>query len=389
MKSIPNAAFSPAFRSVFFCAVFLSPLSFSVIVADAQTPGAAIAPAFEVIDGKPDEIGAYYRKVIAQGSSANLGIYSRGGLIPEYSEDRARCFIQESDGAVGYSLAEMNDTKTGSRDRPSIYMGGRSNNIEVDAGLAWNRVFAVVPRATWTTEANTSSRTDHYVIGIRDGGYVVKDLQGTEVATGSSFQPATDGTITIGVKTIRPNFAFRPFFRSSDRSVNSGYHSIATAGGANDSQFYAGEAFTMELKRLQTGELRLTVTGGASGAEQTVYSSTVSGFDGTGSPVYKRVDSIDQKGREGINTEPTGATIVRGVWGVTSVLKTTGNQAFAGSAGFTVKPVEFSQNTYNYLFGSIGEGRATRIDGSEAIYINPPNPQSGWLFAHTANHMIF
>jgi hypothetical protein len=380
MKSIQNAAFSPAFRSVFFCAVFLSPLSFSVIVADAQTPGAAIAPAFEVIDGKPNEIGAYYRKVITQASSANLGIYSRGGLIPEYSEDRARYFIQESDGVVGYSLAELNNPKTGSRDRPSIYMGGRSNNVEVDAGLAWNRVFAVVPgstaaRATWTTEADASSRTDRYVIGIRDGVYVVKDLAGNEVAIGTSFQPAADGTVTIGVKTLHPNFAFRPFFRSSDRSsVNSGYHSIATAGGANDSQFYAGEAFTMELKRLQTGELRLTVTGGASGAEQTVYSSTVSGFDGTGSPVYKRVDSIDQKGREGIETEPTNATVVRGGWGVTSVLKTTGNQSFAGSAGFTVKPVEFSQNTYNYLFGSIGEGRATRVDGSEAIYINPPNP---------------
>ncbi len=135
-------------------------------------------------------------------------------------------------------------------------MGGRCNNIEVNAGLAWNRVFAVVPggtaaRATWTTEADASSRTDQYVIGIRDGSYVVKDLAGNEVAIGTSFQPAADGTVTIGVKTLLPNFAFRGFFRSSDRSINSGYHSIATAGGTNDSQFYAGEVFTMELKRLQ------------------------------------------------------------------------------------------------------------------------------------------
>lgn len=376
MKSIFGSAFFSAFVSVLVIIIFLN---LCPNWASAQTPGVAIAPAFAVIDGKSNEIGAYYRKVITPASAANLGIYSRGGLIPEFAQDTNRFFIQESDGAVGYSLAEMNDPKTGSRDRPSIYMGGRCNNIEVDAGLAWNRVFAVVPgattaRATWTTEADASSRADQYVIGIRDGGYVVKDLAGNEVATGASFAPASDGTVTIGTKTLRPNFAFRPFFRSSDRTTNSGYHTIATAGGANDSRFYAGEPFTMELKRLQTGEIRLTVTGGANGAEQTVYSSVVAGFDGTGSPVYKRVDSIDQKGREAIATERTNSTIVRGGWGVTSVLKTTGNQAFAANAGFTVKPVEFTQNTYDCLFGSICEGRATRIDGSEAIYINPPNP---------------
>lgn len=208
-----------------------------------------------------------------------------------------------------------------------------------------------------------------YVIGISGGSYIVKVLQGNEVAFGNTFQPASNGTVTIGVKTLRPNFAFRAFFRSSDRMTNSGYHTIATAGGTNDSQFYDGEAFTMELKKLQSGEIRLTIIGAAL---QTVYSATVAEFDG-GSPSFKRVESIDRKGREGIRTEPTNATIVRGGWGVTSILKTTGSQAFAGSAGLTVKPVEFTQNTYNYLFGSIGEGRAARIDGSEAIYINPLN----------------
>jgi hypothetical protein len=174
--------------------------------------------------------------------------------------------------------------------------------------------------------------------------------------------------------TLYPNFAFRPFFRSSDRTTNSGYHTIAAAGGANDSRFYAGDIFTIELKILQTGEIRLLISGGAAGSgESTAYTTTVSGFNG-GSPSFKRVDSIDQKGREGIATEPTNATVVRGGWGVTSVLKSTGNVPFAGSAGLTVKSVEFSQNTYNYLFGPIGQGRATRVDGSEVIYINPPNP---------------
>ena len=348
-------------------------ISFSS-VASTQTPGVPIAPAFQVINGQPNEIGAYYRKVITPASAANLGIYSRSGTIPEFAEDANRYFIQESDGITGNSLSEMNDYRTGSLDRPSIYLGGRSSNIEIDAGLAWNRVFAVISgessaRATWTTEADASSRADQYIIIQSGSQYTVKNLQGGIVAAGTTFAPTANGTVVIGSITLRPNFAFRPFFRSSDRTTNSGYHTIATAGGANDSQFYAGETFTMELKKLQTGEIRLTVTG----FQQTVYAAVVAGF-GSSSPTYKRVDSIDQKGREGLLTEPTNATVVRGGWGITSVLKTNGNQPFADTAGLTVKPVEFSQNTYNYLFGPIGQGRATRTDGSEVIYINPPNP---------------
>lgn len=355
----------------------LSAVIFSFLFFDcaaAQT-GAPIAPAFQVVDGKPNEIGAYYRKVITPTASINLGIYSRDGKIPEYAEDQNRYFIQEIDGVSGYSLTEMNDYRTGSKDRPSIYMGGRSGSIEVDAGIAWNRVFAVIAgestaRATWTIDADASSRTDLYVIVQSGTQYSVKNLQGNVLATGTVFAPTASGTVVIGSLTLRPNFAFRPFFRSSDRTTNSGYHTIATAGGANDLQFYAGETFTMELKKLQTGEIRLTV----SGVQQTVYAATVSGFGSGSAPSYKRVDSIDQKGREGLATEPTGATIVRGGWGITSVLKSNGNQSLAGTAGLTVKSVEFSQNTYNYLFGPIGQGRATRTDGSEVIYINPPNP---------------
>ena len=360
---------------IVFGIVFFASLLIQCV--QAQTPGVPIAPTFQVIDGGAGETGAYYRKVITPASAATLGIHSREGIIPEFAPDANRFFRQESDGQNGFSLNEMNDPKTGSKDRPSIYLGGRNNNIEVDAGLAWNRVFAVVSgapqaRAMWTTEADGSSRTDQFVIGQRAGEYVVKNLQGTEVAVGTTFQTAADGSVVIGALTLRPNFAFRPFFRSSDQAANSGYHTIATAGGANDSQFYAGEIFNIELKKLQTGEIRLTITG--AGGEETVYAATVAGFAG-GSPSYKRVDSIDQKGREGLLTEPTAATVVRGGWGITSVLKSTGvNQSFAAGAGLTVKSVEFSQNTYNYLFGPIGQGRATRTDGSEVIYINPPNP---------------
>ena len=359
------------------CSTILFSIFIFLSTAHAQTSGVAIAPTFQVIDGAPSAIGAYYRKVITPNSSVNLGIYSRGGTIPEFAPDNNRFFIQEIDGISGYSLAEMNDYRTGSRDRPSIYLGGRNNNIEIDAGLAWNRVYAIVSgvtKATWTESTVGSSRSNQYFIDQSGSVYIVKDLQGNQITSGNYFMPAANGSVTVGTKTLYPNFAFRPYFRSSDRTTNAGYHSIATAGGTNDSRFYAGDAFTIELKILQTGQIRLTISGGAGGSgELTSYTTTVSGFNG-GSPSFKRVDSIDQKGREGSPTEPTNATVVRGGWGVTSVLKSNGNQPFAGSEGLTVKSVEFSQNTYNYLFGPIGEGRATRVDGSEVIYINPPNP---------------
>lgn len=373
------------FKFFFFGMIIMklicSTILFSVFIflhaVQAQTPGVAIAPTFQVIDGAPSAIGAYYRKVITPNSTVNLGIYSRGGTIPEFAPDNNRFFIQETDGISGYSLSEMNDYRTGSRDRPSIYLGGRNNNIEIDAGLAWNRVYAIVSgatRATWTESAVGSSRSNQYFIEQSGSVYNVKDLQGNQITSGSYFAPTSSGSVTVGTKTLYPNFAFRPYFRSSNQTTNAGYHTIATAGGTNDSRFYASDAFTMELKILQTGQVRLTISGGAGGSgELTSYTATVSGFT-SGSPSFKRVDSIDQKGREGFPTEPTNATIVRGGWGITSVLKSSGNQPFAGSEGLTVKSVEFSQNTYNYLFGSIGEGRATRVDGSEAIYINPPNP---------------
>ncbi|MBS1794132.1 MAG: hypothetical protein JSS81_09775 [Acidobacteria bacterium] len=350
---------------------------FSSYPATAQTPGVDIAPPFAVIDGQPNEIGAYYRKVITPASSTSLGIHSRGGTIPEFAADANRFFIQDLDGVAGYSLSEMNDYRTGSRDRPSIYLGGRCNNVEIDAGLAWNRVWAIVggvTRATWTGDADGSSRTDQYYIESSGGLYRVKNLQGTQITSGSVFAPSAAGAVTIGTKTLYPNYALRPFFRSSDHAANSGYHTIATAGGTNDSRFYAADLFTIELKKLQTGEIRLIISGGPGGVgEATTYTTTVAGFS-SGSPTFKRVDSIDQKGREGLTTEPTNATVVRGGWGITSVLKSTANTPLADTAGLTVKPVEFSQNTYNYLFGSIGQGRATRVDGSEPIYINPPNP---------------
>lgn len=85
-------------------------------------------------------------------------------------------------------------------------------------------------------------------------------MQGGEVAVGTAFQLAANGLIVTGALMLHPNFAVRSDERKNDRTANSGYHIIATAGGVNDSRFYASETFSIELKKLQTGEIRLTVT---------------------------------------------------------------------------------------------------------------------------------
>lgn len=60
---------------------------------------------------------------------------------------------------------------------------------------------------------------------------------------------------------------------------------------------------TMELKILQTKQVRLTISGGADGIGKLTSHTIISGFTG-GSPSFKRVDSIDQKGRKGFPTKP-------------------------------------------------------------------------------------
>jgi uncharacterized phage-like protein YoqJ len=117
----------------------------------------------------------------------------------------------------------MNDYRTGSRDRPSIYLGGRNNNIEIDAGLAWNRVYAIVSgvtRATWTESTVGSSRSNQYFIDQSGGVYIVKDLQGNQITSGNYFMPTAGGSVTIGTKTLYPEFRVSsvfPFVRSNDK----------------------------------------------------------------------------------------------------------------------------------------------------------------------------
>lgn len=367
--------------------------------------------------------GAVYRKVTTEPRADTFGLRSDNGTIPHVSIDPKRFnFPKTADGKQDRSFAAFNDpglagSQTVSRDTPSIYMGGRGGigakggeAVEIDAGLAWKRTFTADKKAVWTTAPNGSSRTDQYTMSqSKDQSgktiYTVKDLKGNAVAQGDEFKPKDDGSVDIGGKTFRPNFAFRPFFRSSDaptaKQGNSGYdQDYARAGTATDREFYAGDKFTMSMTVDPANPDRTTfgVRGVTKDGEQiaaSTHSKTIANF-GDGSREFKRVDSIDQKGREGVNGdkyvykevkgkrvldkiikgggsyEGTGTTVSGGSWGATSVMKKDGTSTpLTGANGTAQRSVEFKKD-YNQVFG-IGGERTTREDGSEAIYINPPD----------------
>ena len=380
---------------------------------DLATAGtAAPAPRFESKPSKPGEVGAYYHKVVTDASKESLALETTRAVAPEVKIDNSRYLF--FDGSIpansgkpqavdfaknksGVTLAEMNNPATGPKDRPSIYMGGNSNGVEVDAGLAWNRVVKSVDnrqQSIWTTAANGSSRTEQFVINPEKDaknqitGYKVQDLDGNVIARGKDFKPNADGSVSIGDKTLRPNFAFRPFFRSTDKGGNGavGYHDqmkmpdgsmqkILIPGGRNDVQVYAGEKFDMKMTAAKnSNKVQLEIT---SDYGKYSYSPEVRGFrGGNGAATLKRVDSIDQKGKEKGKTDPTQTTVSNGAWGATSIAVGNRRDSFVGAAGTHIKSLEFSEkfaNNDNSIFGSQGKGRTTRVDGSEQIYINPPD----------------
>ncbi len=364
--------------------------------------------------------GAVYRKVATEPGTHAFGLRSEDGTIPRVQIDGRRFNFPNGDR----SFKALNDpaiagSQTVPRDTPSIYMGGRGNmraskdgtpdkasGVEIDAGLAWKRTFTADKKAVWTTAANGSSRTDQYTMSqnSKTGEITVTDRTGKTIAKGSEFKPQDDGSVTIGGKTFRPNFAYRPFFRSSDKPTlaekNAGYDKeYARAGTDTDREFYAGDKFTMSMtvdpqKPDQTTfGVRGTTTDGAQIAASTK-TKTIKNF-GEGLREFKRVDSIDQKGREGVDGnkiiikeinnkkvketivgagsyEGTRTTVTNGSWGATSVLNKDGTRTpFTGANGKAQRSVEFNKD-YDAVFG-LGKERTTRADGSEAIYINPPD----------------
>jgi hypothetical protein len=307
--------------------------------------------------------GAYYRKVTSDALATNQGIRAEG-FLPKPSFDSTRYFMAPEG---------MDYFRTGPLDRPSVYLGGRGGGHEVDAGLVWDRVYDPSGRATYTDLPGMTDGRDnrHRFYAKNIGGEkVVFDGNDRELARGDKAQQL--------MKTLVPNFAFRPFWRTTNAGDNQWKQPVV--GAADNLYFYPGEKMVMSVKTSGKHELRLDIrsleTDIAQHFEKTLRQD---GFGAGKSQSFKRVSSIDQffvndagerQGRENLNVLPTKTQSLGMEWTEVTLLDTRPNKSrpFTGKRFTEVRGRDTSAK-YRQIF------RLTPVSatGGEKVDIVPPH----------------
>ncbi|HZZ43119.1 MAG TPA: G1 family glutamic endopeptidase [Tepidisphaeraceae bacterium] len=216
--------------------------------AAAEVPPAASLPCFP---------GAYYRKAV---SSVDLWTGIEGVItLPTPQFDPAR---------------KRPKTPAQYLDNPSIYIGGRAGETEIDAGVTWE------------------------VVQLPDG------------------------------TTSPDRRAYRPFWR------NKGWHA---AMAHPDYYFYPGDTIRLRIESTAANKLTLTIElinrGSAAihalkpygpatrPAEPLVVPFDAPNFSPGSPQQFKRVNAIDQVGREGKEVDPTGTTVTGAAWHKVTLLR--------------------------------------------------------------------
>jgi hypothetical protein len=283
----------------------------AVLLGSVQfvAPKAQVVPKTQaaVVQTMSNARGAYFRKVASDARTTNIGIRGEGKL-PEVSFDPARQYV---------SNAGVDHYMTGPLDRPSVYLGGRAANCEVDAGLTWDRVYDREGRAT-------------------------------------------------------PNFAFRPFWRTS-----SGWHQ-PKRGAADNVYLNPGERFVMSVRVVGKKRLRLEIR---SLDRDLHFAKTFvqPGFGVGKAQAFKRVNAIDQfwvdasgerHGRENQDVLPTRTRAVGAAWSEVTLLDVRKDRSTPFSGGRFSEV--FGRDTHalrSQIFGI-----SNRNDrGGETVDIVPPS----------------
>ncbi|HEX7367443.1 MAG TPA: hypothetical protein VF273_10130 [Pelobium sp.] len=137
-------------------------------------------------------------------------------------------------------------------DNPSIYLGGNMGGQETDIGMAWE---------------------------------VIKDANGN----------------------VSPDRkAFRPFLRRTQQTPN-----FINAPATADYYWYPGEEIEMSIQVVSNGKLKFIVEG-AGKRYETDFDAVGYTLEGVGE--FKRVNAIDQVGREGKPVEATKTKVENAVW---------------------------------------------------------------------------
>lgn len=255
-------------------------------------------------------VGAYYHKVSSGPSADNRGITGTGTL-PNVRTDPNRTFM----GPGG-----VNDWMSGPLDRPSVYMGGNARGHELDAGLSWSRRYDESGQPTFTDRAGSSDGGDPAHRFTKRGG-VVRDGHGDVV---------TDQRV---IDSLQPNFAFRAFWRTTNRDEGNQWHN---ADKADPNQyFYPGQKVSMSIATdpAHRNQVRMQISADGQTFDQTFRQQ---GFGEDAAQAFKRVNSIDQFdiiNGERVSLEkapdktvrPTRAQALDGGWDEVSIIRANGS----------------------------------------------------------------
>jgi len=260
--------------------------------------------------------GAYFRKVTSEAQVSNRGIHA-SGTLPQVHFDPSRSYV---------SKKGMDHYETGPLDRPSIYLGGRTGDVEMDVGLTWDRVYDG-KAATYTDRPERTDGRDaahRFHRGESGGQPAVIDGNGSVVARG-------EDAVAEKMRSLSPNFAFRPVWRAISHGKND--WGTPKLGSAENVYFYPGEDVRMQVQVVGRNQVKLWINSGEPGGPSMSHQFRQDGA-GVGKPQsFKRVSSIDQfyvlpdgsrKGRERQNVLPTQTTAIGGGWDAVEILRSGG-----------------------------------------------------------------
>ncbi len=285
------------------------------------------------------------------------------------------------------AMAKLNHYTTGPLDKPSVYLGGRSGHQEADVGLSFDRVYDSAGRAVFTNQpegaAAAALRDPKNQFVFDAGTTTLKDGTGAVVAKGEA-----DVKKAMIDNKLAPSFAFRPYWRvsptepgttnwsnppvSNDAATLDKWSKATNHTGAppTNAYFYPGEKFAMNVRDVGRGELRLDIRGNGDDATIPAFGVGIraSAFGKGAAQEFKRVSSIDQKGREKKDVVATSSMAIGLEWEKTEVLLGAARTptALSSLSSTQVRGRELAaSDLYDRIFNT------DLVDGTEIVSIRP------------------
>lgn len=306
----------------------------------------------------PAARGAWFRKVAGAASAAYVGLEARGRL-PRVALDPGR-FHTPAPTEPAWVIGPL--------DRPSVYLGGRGDGLELDCGLTWDRVYDAGGRPTLTDRDGC------------DGGDPRRRFTRVgEALVDGAGRPVPAERARELLPRLAPNFAFRPFWRTTGSAGNQWHQ--PKVGAADNVYFYPGEPILLRVEAVGRDRVRLLARGATPGQVLDV-TFTQEGF-GRGRPqAWKRVSSIDQfrevvvagqrlrRGNEGRDALPTRSRVTGAAWFEVQLLQADGGRApLMGAPHREVRGVDSAPR-----YGQVFRRRGFTTHGGEELDIVPPAP---------------